>query len=77
MFKGIVLAFVAAAALLVAIFVAPLAGAFAGATVGYFFPETIGRLLDVLGFSGMAPWQLGFSLAFIGSFFRSYNNGDK
>lgn len=71
MFKGILTAFLAALALVAAILVAPIAGAFSGAAVGYFFPATIAQLTDALGLAGFAPWQLGFSLAFLGSFFRN------
>ncbi|HET8726679.1 MAG TPA: hypothetical protein VFO41_04120 [Alphaproteobacteria bacterium] len=66
------------------VFVTPLlgavGGAFAGWMVSLFFDETIRTVLTHFGLNmeGIAIWQLGATLGFIGGFFRSHqtnNNG--
>ncbi len=58
-----------------AIFVAPilgtLGGAFCGWVVGLFFKETILGILAQVGIHGVAMWQVGAFLGFVGGFFRS------
>lgn len=71
MFKGIIFAILSAFFLVIGAIIYPLMGAFVGATAGYFFPATITQLISAVGLAGMAPWQFGFSLAFIGAFFRN------
>lgn len=50
-----------------------LLGAFSGWVVGLFFSETILSFLAALGFTGFKMWQIGASLGFVGSFFKSTN----
>ncbi len=49
-----------------------LAGAFIGWVVGLFFADTIQAFLAALGIraAGLALWQIGAALGFIGGFFR-------
>jgi hypothetical protein len=54
-----------------------LVGAFAGWVVGLFFSETILGFLAAFGITGFKMWQIGASLAFIGSFFKGINYNDK
>ncbi len=48
-----------------------LGGAFSGWVVGWFFTETITTFVAALGVKGLAMWQIGMSIGFIGSFFKS------
>lgn len=48
-----------------------LIGAFSGWVVGWFFSETILGFLAAFGIKGLAMWQVGVSLGFIGGFFRA------
>lgn len=52
-----------------------LMGAVAGWVVGLFFEETILTTLARFGVNvgGLAMWQLGATLAFVGSFFKTYS----
>ncbi|MEL4072252.1 hypothetical protein WKW50_19105 [Ochrobactrum sp. GPK 3] len=58
------------------LFFAPLIGVLGGALVGWvvglFFAETIHAFLAAVGINaaGLAMWQIGASLGFIGGFFR-------
>ncbi len=47
-----------------------LVGAFSGWVVGWFFSETILGFFAALGIKGLAMWQIGLSLGFIGGFFK-------
>lgn len=64
------------------IFVAPLlgvlGGAFSGWLVGLFFDDTIRMVLSHFGLDmkGIALWQLGATLGFVGGFFRSYQSNN-
>lgn len=51
-------------------------GAVAGFIVGLFFEETILGTLARFGVNtaGLAMWQLGATLAFVGSFFKATQN---
>ena len=53
-----------------------LMGAVAGWIVGLFFGETILSTLSRFGVStlGLQMWQLGATLAFVGSFFKAYQH---
>ncbi len=53
-----------------------LVGAFTGWVVGWFFSETILGFMAALGVKGLAMWQVGLSLGFIGGFFRTTNHKD-
>jgi len=46
-------------------------GAFAGWIVGWFFEATILGFFEQIGIKGLAMWQIGMSLGFIGGFFKS------
>ena len=48
-----------------------LGGAFSGWVVGWFFTETITSFLAAFGVKGLAMWQIGLSLGFIGGFFKT------
>jgi hypothetical protein len=48
-------------------------GAFAGWLVGLLFGETILGILESLGISGFAMWQIGAFLGFISGFFKKFN----
>lgn len=50
-----------------------LIGAFVGWIVGCFFGEIILNFFADIGIEGFTMWQLGASLGFIGSFFRTSN----
>ena len=54
-----------------------LGGAFSGWVVGWFFTETITTFMAALGLKGLAMWQIGLCLGFIGSFFRSVQTNSK
>ncbi|MBA8851229.1 positive regulator of sigma E activity [Ochrobactrum intermedium] len=62
----------AAAILFFAPLIGVLGGAFVGWVVGLFFAETIHAFLAAVGINaaGLAMWQIGASLGFIGGFFR-------
>lgn len=53
-----------------------LMGAVAGWVVGLFFEQTILSTLARFGVNvgGLTMWQLGATLAFVGSFFKTYSN---
>jgi hypothetical protein len=55
------------------LFIAPLLGslfgAFGGWVVGLFFSDTILGILAQLGIKGVAMWQVGLFLGFVGGFF--------
>jgi len=57
------------------LFLAPLLGALMGAlsgwVVGWFFTETVTLFLAAFGIKGLAMWQIGLSLGFIGGFFKA------
>ena len=59
------------ALLLVLPLLGALGGAFSGWVVGWFFSETILGFLAALGIKGLAMWQIGMSLGFIGGFFKA------
>lgn len=69
--------FLILAAAAVFLFLAPLLGfvfgAFAGWIVGLFFEETIRTFMTAVGIdpTGLAMWQIGGSLGFIGGFFKT------
>ena len=67
---GIVLVVITAFGL---ILLATLGGMLAGWVVGLFFTDMILSVLDRTGMdtAGLALWQLGGALGFIGSFFKS------
>lgn len=73
-------ALTAAFLMLVFLFFAPLIGivigAFSGWLAGIFFEPTIRTTLDAFGVdtSGLALWQVGATLGFVGSFFRAHFN---
>ena len=46
-------------------------GALAGFVVGIFFGDTILGILSQLGVTGVAMWQVGAFLGFVGGYFRS------
>jgi len=48
-----------------------LGGAFAGWVVGWFFAETITSFLAAFGVKGLAMWQIGMALGFVGGFFKT------
>lgn len=57
-----------------------LGGAFSGWVVGLFFADTVLAFVGRLGIdtTGLAMWQLGASLGFIGAFFKStFSNTSK
>lgn len=62
-----------AAILFVAPFIGVLAGAFSGWVVGLLFTDTILDFLSRVGVNtaGLAVWQIGAALGFIGAFFRA------
>lgn len=73
---------IGAAALLAAVIVlfpilGVLIGALSGWVVGWFFEETILGFLAALGVTGFKMWQVGASLGFLGSFFKSVNYNSK
>ncbi len=54
-----------------------LGGAFSGWVVGWFFSETVLGFLAGWGIKGLAMWQVGLSLGFIGGFFKAvYTHND-
>ncbi|NIH74449.1 positive regulator of sigma E activity [Ochrobactrum sp. P20RRXII] len=61
-----------AAILFFAPLIGVLGGAFVGWVVGLFFAETIHAFLAAVGIkaAGLAMWQIGASLGFIGGFLR-------
>jgi ABC-type uncharacterized transport system permease subunit len=63
------------------IFLAPLIGAllgaFSGWVVGWFFSETILTFMAALGIKGLAMWQIGMGLGFIGGFFKASQTNTK
>jgi len=72
MFLAIVGGSVLAAGL---ILLSPLLGALSGAlsgwVVGWFFTETITTFVAALGIKGLAMWQVGMGLGFVGGFFKA------
>lgn len=54
-----------------------LMGAFTGWVVGLFFGKTILGILATLGIEGFKMWQIGATLGFIGSFFRTLTFNDQ
>lgn len=48
-----------------------LGGAFSGWVVGWFFTETITSFVAAFGIKGLAMWQIGMGLGFVGGFFKS------
>jgi hypothetical protein len=56
-----------------------LGGAVAGWIVGLFFEQTILDTLARFGVNvaGLSMWNLGATLAFVGSFFKAYQNVGK
>jgi hypothetical protein len=59
--------------LVIAALLGSLFGAFAGWVVGWFFDETILTFFAQMGIKGLEMWQIGMSLGFLGSFFKSYS----
>ncbi len=57
------------------VLIAPLVGVVFGALigwiVGWFFDETILGILKQVGIEGVAMWQVGAFLGFVGGFFKS------
>jgi len=53
--------------------VLPIVGAFSGWVVGMFFGDTIYAVLNAFGVNtqNVEIWQIGLTLAFIGSFFKA------
>jgi hypothetical protein len=70
-----------AVAVIALLFVLPLlgalGGAFSGWVVGWFFSETILGFLAALDIKGLAMWQIGMSLGFIGGFFKAVQTNSK
>lgn len=66
----LVVSVVAAVAVLVT-FLSTLAGAFIGWVVGWLFADTILGFFAALGVTGFKMWQVGATLGFVGSFFKS------
>lgn len=66
-------AFLVVAALFFLIVFSTLMGAVAGWVVGLFFSDTILGTLQRFGINtlGLSMWQLGATLAFVGSFFKA------
>lgn len=54
-----------------------LGGAFSGWVVGWFFTETITTFMAALGIKGLAMWQIGMGLGFVGGFFKSTSINNK
>lgn len=54
-----------------------LSGAFCGWVVGWFFSETVLTFLSFFGVKGLAMWQVGLALGFVGGFFKSVRFNDK
>lgn len=54
--------------------VSTLIGALIGWVVGLFFWDTILTFFAGLGIKGLAVWQIGAALGFVGSFFKSTFN---
>lgn len=48
-----------------------LGGALSGWVVGWFFSETILSFMAAFGVKGLAMWQIGMALGFVGGFFKS------
>ena len=48
-----------------------LGGALCGWVVGWFFSETVLTFMAALGVKGLAMWQVGLALGFVGGFFKS------
>lgn len=46
-------------------------GAFAGWTVSWFYGDTIMAVFAQFGVRGLALWQIGAALGFVGSFMRT------
>lgn len=62
---------VAPVVFILAALLSTLAGAFIGWVVGWFFGSTLLSFFAALGITGFKMWQIGASLGFIGSFFKS------
>ena len=60
----------AAVLLILASLLGALGGALSGWVVGWFFTETITSFMAALGVQGLAMWQIGMSLGFVGGFFK-------
>ncbi len=60
-------------AMLVWPLVGALSGALSGWVVGWFFSETILSFFATLGIQGLAMWQIGLCLGFVGGSFKSTN----
>ena len=71
--KAVGVGFLLIAAVFVAVVLGTLFGALAGWIVGLFFDNTILGTLARFGVKteGLAMWQLGATLGFIGGFFRA------
>ena len=50
-----------------------LGGIFSGWVVGWFFSETVLSFFAMIGVKGLAMWQIGGALGFVGGFFKSAN----
>ena len=57
--------------------VGALSGALSGWVVGWFFTETVTSFMAALGIKGLAMWQIGMSLGFIGGFFKATQTNTK
>ena len=64
-------ALLAAIAFFLGILLNTLVGIFVGWVVGLFFSETILSIFAMLGIKGVAMWQVGAFLGFVGGFFRT------
>lgn len=69
--NGIIVAFGTFAMLFIIRLIGPVLGAISGLIVGLVFGSSIFAVLEAFGVdtSGIAMWQLGATLSFIGSFF--------
>ena len=74
---GLIFAIGAAALMTVLPILAAVGGAIAGWAVGFVFDDTFAYVQAYVGLSALAPWQIGSTLAFVGSFFRSTQTNTK
>lgn len=69
--------FVVAMVVFFSVLLGTLMGIISGWVVGLFFSETILGILAQLGVTGVAMWQFGAFLGFVGGFFRAYQHNGK
>ena len=68
---AIILSAIGITIFLLLVLLATLTGALTGWIVGWLFSETILGFLATLGIKGIAMWQFGAVLGFVGGFFKT------